>query len=74
MHPSTLVGKYAVRTKPIYKNGFEDDSYHYLPIKIIKVTNNEIFYDVPLYDLRNEVLDKYWIDNNWKEWNGTVMQ
>ena len=73
-----LVGKWAIRTKPVtYDNGHEDKSWMRNPLFVIKIDNNigiefcdnfkHDFTDTH-YFYYNRENDRKWLDNNWIEY------
>lgn len=79
MKAINLVGKLAIRTKPVkYSNKFKDYSYTDSPIKILKVTDSHIVYSreeslVETFvgeDIR--ILDLRWNDNNWIDYEELI--
>ena len=81
MYPHQLIGKLAVRTKPVdygerdsffggTKTKIEDYSFSSSPIKIMGATENHIIYkyvksEEKLFGEEIRLLDHRWIDNNW---------
>lgn len=73
MNAKDLIGKRALRTKPVdYKNGHHDWSYTGgSPVTIVNVTESHI-------TIRNihglNVLDSRWNDDNWQEYEAIVQR
>lgn len=71
MKASDLIGKNAIRTKPMnIGNGLHDYSLTSSPIHIINATDSHIIYEyLPEYDRilaeKKRILDCRWCDDNW---------
>lgn len=79
MKAINLVGKLAIRTKPVYySNGNYDRSYTTYPIRIHKVTKNHIVYshegtsEENIFGKKVFILDNLYNDNNWADYNKLV--
>jgi hypothetical protein len=81
MNIAELVGKKAIRTKPMQIREKEeimaftgmrlpkyDYSYTTEPIEILKVTDNHIVYKSNHFEGKF-LLDNRWIDNNWEDYS-----
>ncbi len=80
MKATELIGKLAIRTKPVFL-GFEglrencDYSYTTTPIRILKVTDNHIIYnhvgtsEEKIFGKKKHILNLRWLDNNWTDYN-----
>lgn len=72
MKASQLIGKEAIRTKPVqYETGIKDFSYTTSSIKIIKVTDSHIVYQNKMFDTPS-ILDIRWQDGNWEDYEKLV--
>lgn len=79
MRAEELIGKLAIRTKPvelgkdIFGNRSRDYSYTSTPIRIVNATNEHVVFDYKGTDAEKafthvHVLDNRWADNNWIEY------
>ena len=74
MKASELVGKRAIRTKPVdLGNGSKDYSYTTSPIEIVKVTDNHIVHKYKMFGEEHvSILGERWMDNNWIDYNELI--
>lgn len=74
MNTNKLIGKWAIRTKPmIYENGVKDWSYTDDPVFILKVDDSHILYKHYLLENKEPyILDNRWNDNNWIDYKKLV--
>lgn len=85
MEAKKLIGKLAIRTKPIIlgRNNFTgkecyDFSYTTSPIRILKVTENHILMtsksigDEKIFVEDIHILDRRWVDDNWEDYEELI--
>ena len=80
MKAKDLIGKLAIRTKPVVVNdgGVKDYSYTTTPIHITNVTDNHIVYDLEgtkeesIYGKNTYILNSIWLDDNWEDYENLI--
>ncbi|NCD13570.1 MAG: hypothetical protein EOL93_13590 [Epsilonproteobacteria bacterium] len=74
MNIKNLVGKRAIRTKPVVLSYGEDESYRVNPIKILKVTDHHIVAEVLAWSIKKDllILTSEWIDDNWVDYDELI--
>jgi hypothetical protein len=72
MRPQELIGKRAIRTKPVSYGDYLDNSFSVNPIRIIKVTNDYILYEYCAFPGLAALLDEKWLDDNWADYDEWV--